>query len=135
MTVRETQQTGRRSDAVEAQMDVLIGYVLLGGVIVSVVLVVAGLVWHWASTGHVGVDYAIAPANLFDFVVTDVRQIASPHVRPRLLVSLGIAALMLTPYVRVLVALLFFAIAEHNWKYVAFTAFVLSVLTFSLFLR
>ncbi len=134
MKVRDDEHL-QRSAALEAKMDVLVGYVLLGGVIASVVLVIGGLVWHWGRTGELGVHYAIAPANLFDFVVTDVRQIASASVRPRLLVSLGIACLMLTPYVRVLVSLLFFAVAEHNWKYVAFTGFVLSVLTYSLFLR
>ncbi len=55
--------------------------------------------------------------------------------RPRLLVSLGIAALLLTPYLRVLASLLFFAFVEHNWKYSLFTGFVLAVLTYSLFLR
>jgi uncharacterized membrane protein len=54
---------------------------------------------------------------------------------PHCLISLGIAALMLTPYVRVLASLIFFAAVEHNGKYAAFTAFVLAVLTYSLFLR
>jgi hypothetical protein len=35
----------------------------------------------------------------------------------------------------VLASLLFFAFAEHNWKYTLFTGFVLAVLTYSLFLR
>jgi uncharacterized membrane protein len=56
-------------------------------------------------------------------------------VRPRLLISLGIVALLLTPYLRVLASMLFFAVVEHNWKYTAFTAFVLIVLTYSLVLR
>ena len=42
---------------------------------------------------------------------------------------------MLTPYVRVLVSILYFAFSERNWKYALFTGFVFSVLTFSLFLR
>ena len=49
-------------------MDALIGYVLLGGVVVSVVLIVAGLVWHWVNTGHLGVQYTIPKMNLFEFV-------------------------------------------------------------------
>ena len=43
--------------------------------------------------------------------------------------------LLLTPLVRVLASLLFFALAERNWKYALFTGFVLAVLTYSLFLR
>ena len=49
--------------------------------------------------------------------------------------SLGIAALMLTPYVRAGAPLAFFLLVERNWKYAAFTAFVLAVLSCSLFLR
>ena len=125
----------KRDDALDARMDVLVSYVLLTGVVTSVILVVLGLAWRWLNTGQLGVDYRISGMNLFEFVIDDLRQVTSAEVRPRLLVSLGIAALMLTPYVRVLASLLFFAFAEHNRKYVVFTGFVLSVLTFSLFLR
>ncbi len=116
-------------------MDALIGYLLLAGVVASVALIVAGLFWRWVNTGQVGVDYTICPMNLFAFVTTETRELALGNVRPRLLVSLGIAVLMLTPYLRVLASLLFFAFVERNWKYAAFTGFVLAVLTYSLFLR
>jgi uncharacterized membrane protein len=119
----------------EAAMDTLIGYVLLGGVVLSVVLIAAGLIWEWTRTGHLGIEYTIAKMNLFEFVVTDVCQVVSGMFGPRLLISLGIAALLLTPYVRVLASLLFFALVEHNGKYVVFTGFVLAVLSYSLFLR
>jgi uncharacterized membrane protein len=52
--------------------------------------------------------------------------------RPRLLVNLGIAVLMLTPYVRVLASMLYFMLVERNLKYGLFTAFVLAMLTYSL---
>ena len=42
--------------------------------------------------------------------------------------------LLLTPYVRVLASLLYFAFAARNWKYALFTGFVLAVLSYSLFL-
>ena len=69
------------------------------------------------------------------FVSLEIREAAAGHFRPRLWLNLGIAALPFMPYLRVLASLLFFAIAEHNWKYSAFTGFVLAVLTNSLFLR
>ncbi len=119
----------------EAAMDLIVGYVLLVGVVLSVVLVVMGLAWHWVVTGRLGVDYTISKMNLIEFVIADVRQVVLGPFRPRLLVSLGIATLLLTPYVRVLASMVFFALVEHNWKYSAFTGFVLAVLTYSLFLR
>ncbi len=116
-------------------MDDLVGYVLLGGVVASVALIVAGLVWRFINTGHWGMDYTIPKMNLFEFVTEEIVLVVRGQFRPRLLVSLGIAALLLTPYVRVLASLLFFAFVEGNWKYSLFTGFVLAVLTYSLFLR
>jgi uncharacterized membrane protein len=73
--------------------------------------------------------------NLFGFVTAEIRDLVGGQFRSRLLVSLGIAALLLTPYLRVLVSLLFFAFVEHNWKYSRFTGFVLAVPSHSLFFR
>jgi uncharacterized membrane protein len=135
MSQTDRKETTARSEAHQAAMDALVGYVLLGGVMLSVVLIVAGLVWHWIKAGHFGVEYTIAKMNLFEFVTQEIHELVAGQFRPRLLVSLGIAALMLTPYLRVLASFLFFALVERNWKYSAFTGFVLAVLTYSLFLR
>jgi uncharacterized membrane protein len=135
MTQTDHAQPPPPADARQGRMNVLVGYVLLGGVAISVALIVAGLAWHWIKTGNPTVQYQIPKMNLFEFVTTEARDLADGQLRPRLLVSLGIAALLLTPYLRVLVSLAFFAFAERNWKYALFTAFVLTVLTYSLFLR
>jgi uncharacterized membrane protein len=116
-------------------MEVLVGYILLIGVLTSMVFIVAGLVWHWARTGQLGIGYDISGMNFFEFVWRDVQLVAAVQFRPRLLVSLGIVALLLTPFVRVLASMIYFACVARNWKYTVFTAFVLSVLTYSLFLR
>jgi uncharacterized membrane protein len=116
-------------------METLVGYILLGGVLLSVALIVIGTAWHWGTAGRLGLDYPLAGGNLFQFILGDARQAASGVFRPRLLVSTGIIALMLTPYVRVAASMVYFAAAEHNWKYTLFTLFVFTVLTFSLLLR
>ncbi len=129
---------GKQVDAIsehEATMDVVVGYVLLIGVLLSMVLIALGVVWRYFNTGQLGMDYTIAGVNFFEFVLEDLRQMILGAFRPRLLVSLGIATLMLTPYVRVFASMLFLAVVEHNWKYTAFTAFVFAVLTYSLFSR
>ena len=119
----------------ESEMDAVVGYVLLIGVLLSMGLIATGVVWRWFNTGQLGLDYTIAGVNFFEFVLEDLRQVMLGAFRPRLLVSLGIATLMLTPFVRVFASMIFFAVVEHNWKYTAFTAFVFLVLTYSLFLR
>jgi uncharacterized membrane protein len=116
-------------------VEIIVGYILLVGVLVSMVLVTAGLIWHWIATGDLGLNYPLGGMNLFEFVLVDVRQVAANAVRPRVLVNLGIAVLMLTPYARVLASMLYFAFVERNGKYTLFTGFVFSVLTYSLFLQ
>ena len=116
-------------------MDTLVGYILQDGVLLSLALIVAGLFWVWLRTGRFALDYQVSGVNLFQFVVEEVRLVARGEVRPRLLVNLGIAVLMFTPFVRVAASVVYFMGFLKNWKYTLFTAFVLTVLTYSLFLR
>jgi uncharacterized membrane protein len=116
-------------------MEILVGYVLLIGVLLSLALIFAGLVWHVATAHQLGFEFEIAGTNLFRFVLTNLGQLAAYTVSPRLLISLGIIVLLLTPYVRVLTSMIYFAVVAHNWKYTLFTAFVLSILTYGLFLN
>ncbi len=119
----------------QQDMDLLIGYLLLYGVLLSLGLIVAGLCWRFLSTGHFSLDYQISGMNLFQFVVEEFREAALFHLRPRLLVNLGIGVLMLTPFLRVAASVVYFAGILRNWKYTLFTMIVLAVLSYSLFLR
>ena len=116
-------------------MELIVGYILQIGVLLSMILIAVGVVWRWFNTGNVGFDYVISGMNFFEFVLTDVQQIVAGTFRPRLFANLGIATLMLTPYVRVLASMLYFGFVERNRKYTVFTGFVFVVLTYSLFLR
>ena len=116
-------------------MESLVGYILLTGVLLSVALLVAGFVWRWVRAGTLRFEHSIAGMNFFEFILSTLQQTASQAFRPRLFLNMGIAILMLTPFVRVLASVFYFAFAEHNWKYTLFTGFVLGVLTYSLFLR
>jgi uncharacterized membrane protein len=118
-----------------ARMETLVGYILLIGVIATVILLSSGLLWHWLTTGSLRLDYTIAGMNLFEFVAAELGQVADGMIRPRLLVSLGIVVLLLTPYLRVAASFLYFALIAHDGKYAVFTGIVWSVLTYSLFLR
>jgi uncharacterized membrane protein len=117
------------------RMETLVGYILLAGVIATVILLTSGLLWHWLMTGNLQLDYTIAGMNLFEFAATELGRVAEGAIRPRLLVSLGIVALLLTPYLRVAASFLYFALIARDGKYAVFTGIVWSVLTYSLFLR
>ena len=116
-------------------METLIGNILSLGVLTSAAFLTAGILWRWINTGHPQLDYGISGTNLFEFWISDIRQVTCGAFRPRLLINLGIAVLMLTPYLRVLASMIYFAAIERNVKYTVFTGLVLCVLTYSLFLR
>jgi uncharacterized membrane protein len=119
----------------EIDMDLLVGYILLIGVLTSLVLVLAALIWRWKLTGNVEFDYQLSGLNFFQLIVSEVGLAVHGALRPRLLLTLGIVALMLTPFIRVLVSMVYFMAWLKDWKYSLFTAFVLATLTYSLFLR
>jgi uncharacterized membrane protein len=116
-------------------MDALVGYILMYGVAFSLLLICAALIWRWIDTGHLWFDYALSGMNLFQLIAVELSQALHTHLRPRLLLSLGIAVLMLTPFIRVLASVVYFLAVLKNWKYTLFTSIVLIVLTYSLFLR
>lgn len=126
---------GSSAESRQLEMDVLVGYILLSGVLLSMALIVAGLIWKFIQTGGVRFNYELAGMNLFQFVVSEIHLAVFGQMRPRLLVNMGIAVLMLTPFFRVLASVVYFFVILKNWKYTAFTVFVLLVLTGSLFLR
>ncbi len=116
-------------------MESLVGYILSIGVLLSAVLLLIGFVWHWARAGNLRFEHSIGGMNFFEFILSTFQKMTSQTLRPRLFLNLGIGILMLTPFVRVLASVFYFAFVEHNWKYTLFTGFVVTVLTYSLFLR
>ncbi len=127
------QAAARRAPA--ADMESLVGTILMVGVITSMTLILLGVIWHFAVNGNLTLDYTITGVNFFGFIVQIVQGLFSGAYRPRLLVRLGVVVLLLTPYLRVFASVGYFAFVEHNLKYSLFTLFVFSVLTYSLFLR
>jgi uncharacterized membrane protein len=123
----------RKNDPLD--MESLVGYILLTGVLLSVALLSVSFVWRWVRVGSLRFEHSIVGMNLFEFISSTLQKMASRAFRPRLFLNMGIGVLMLTPFVRVLASVVYFAFVEHNWKYTLFTVFVLSVLTYSLFLR
>jgi uncharacterized membrane protein len=116
-------------------MEILVGYILVAGVLLTVTLLAVGLVWHWARYRNLRFEYSIVGMNLFEFILSTLRQLSTHVTRPRFILNMGIGVLMLTPFVRVLASVFYFALIERNWKYTLFTGFVFCVLTYSLFLR
>jgi uncharacterized membrane protein len=119
--------------ATHASIEAAVGYILLGGVLLSVALIASGLAWHWVTTGQLQFEYPVDGMDLAQFIINDLQLLVVGPIRPRYLINLGIAVLVLTPYVRILISVLYFAFVERDWKYVFFTTVVFGVLTYSLF--
>jgi uncharacterized membrane protein len=117
------------------KMDVLVGYILLIGVLLSVTLVICGTLWNLAVTHTLTTEFTIVGQNYFGFMTSSLKQLFTGALNPHLLVSLGIITLMFTPYLRVAASVIYFAFVAQNLKYTLFTLFVFTVLTYSLFLR
>ena len=121
----------------EDRFDPAIGYVLIVGVAMSLVLETSGILLYYFSYGHFNIleerSLFIHGRNFFDFVI-ELFQGGSMGKKAVFLMSLGVVILVLTPYVRVLMSVVYFA-REKNTKYILITLFVLILLTMSLAFR
>ena len=122
----------------ETKLETIISYLLIVGVVLSLALEIAGIVIFYKSHGNLDIllqDKAmfIKGRDFFSFLY----QLFGGESRQNtgvFLMTLGVAALILTPFVRVIASALYFAWRKDT-KYVLITAFVLIPLTVSLALH
>lgn len=119
----------------DIDIEVLVSSVLITGVVVSMALILLGLIWHYLITATLNISYKLPMENFFSLFVATFREVFISGLNPSISVTLGIIVLMLTPYIRILSSVIYFAVVEKNVKYTVFTMFVLSALSYSLFLR
>jgi uncharacterized membrane protein len=116
-------------------MERVVGRILFAGVSVSVCCLAAGLLWQWASIGQPRFDYELPHTHIARFLLGELTAVVHGRVSPARLINLGILALLLTPYLRVVLSMVYFVAIERNYKYGIITGFVGTILTYSLFSR
>jgi uncharacterized membrane protein len=103
-------------------------------VAISLVLETIGILLYYLSYRHFNISSErtlfIHGRNFFDFML-ELFKGDYAGKSTVFLMSLGVVILILTPYVRVLMSVLYFA-WEKNAKYILITLFVLVLLTISL---
>lgn len=109
------------------QAELVISYVLRGGVLVSAAIILAGVIAFYR-------DYLTTPerapsVTAFPHTLPDVAA-GLAHGDPLAIIALGLLVLLITPVVRVAVSIIAFAL-ERDWRYVAITALVLLILLVS----
>ena len=118
----------------EHRFDQAIGYVLITGVVISLLVEATGILLYYLSYSHFKISSErtlfIHGKDFFDFVI-ELFKGDYAGKRAVFLMSVGVVILILTPYIRVLMSVLYFA-WEKNTKYIFITLFVLLLLTISL---
>jgi uncharacterized membrane protein len=114
-----------------------IGYLLVFGVVTSLVLVGIGILFFYFDFGRLAISEKkamfLCEQNFFAFL-WDFSRGGNVQGRGIWLMTLGIAILILTPYARVIMSVVYF-IAMRDIKYTLITLFVLVLLTLSLLLH
>lgn len=122
-------------DPTGGQMERLIGWVLVVGVVASVTLIVGGSLWELVRAGHLVRNDRLSGMNVAALAASELGRLLAGELEPRLFVDLGVVVLLLTPFARVLASVFYFAAHERNLKYTVITLTVLAVLSYSLFVR
>ena len=112
-------------------LQVGIGWILRAGVAVSLVVESAGLLLNYLQTGSTSPPEWPAPGGNFFGFTSSVLASISTQADPASIAGLGIAILVLTPYVRIIAAVVYYAV-EKDWTYAVITVTVLGIVTLGL---
>lgn len=122
------------SNGDESRLEIAISYLLAGGVVTSLFLEIIGMVSFYHIYGHLHItekkEMFIRGEDFFRLIY-GLLEGNYGQKGTVFLMTLGITILILTPYVRVILSVLYFA-WRKNIKYMLITVVVLMVLTTSL---
>lgn len=128
---------GEKLGSGESKLETAISYLLIVGVIASLVLELAGIALLYHSYGNLAISQDpslfIRGRDFFSFIYEQFTG-SHPAGAGIFLMTAGIIVLILTPYIRLVASVVYFAI-EKNTRYVVITLFVLIVVTLSLALH
>jgi uncharacterized membrane protein len=121
----------------DSKLETSISYLLITGIIISLVLEIVGLVILCFTNHSVAIsqseDVFIQGHDFFTFIAQQLWGNHSQGVGAQL-ITLGIIMLILTPFIRLIASVIYFG-WRKNLKYVLITLFVLIVITLSLALH
>jgi uncharacterized membrane protein len=119
----------------EEKLEVGISYILVIGVIASVVVESIGIAGYYHLNGNLDIIFApglaLKGTDFFSYTGAAVQAFVKGSWTPFHILGLGMVLLMITPYMRVVASVVYFGWAR-NLKYLLITIFVLVVLTASL---
>jgi uncharacterized membrane protein len=111
-----------------------ISWILRAGVGLSLLFETAGLLLNYANTGQTSLtlsaQWVARGGNFFGFVTSVIGSLTK-GADPVSITGLGIAVLVLTPYLRIIAAVVYYVMAK-DWNYVAITTVVFGIITLGL---
>ena len=124
------------------KLESTISYVLIGGVVLSMILITIGLLSYYVPRGlsaqpHVTTKWQMGGSNFFAFIDNFISQLSSSASTTHFpsnaikIMALGLVILIIIPFVRVFASVIFFGLSR-DYKYFLITSFVLITLTVSL---
>jgi uncharacterized membrane protein len=126
--------TSSRKDLGASSFELAISYLLAVGVVASLFFLGLGMILFYLDFGHWAISEKKAlflrEKDFFHFL-WDLLKGQSLQEKATWVMTLGIALLILTPYLRVLLSVFYF-IAKRDRKYAVITLFVFLLLTASL---
>jgi uncharacterized membrane protein len=118
-----------------ARLEAMISYILITGVVASLVLEAAGLFLFYREHATLAISYdrrlILHAHDFFEFLAGLFTSHAAGGDGAYQLMALGMAILILTPYARAVLSVVYFA-SRRDFTYLAVTLFVLIVLTASM---
>jgi uncharacterized membrane protein len=108
----------------DTRIETIIGNLLRAGVILAALLVAAGGAWYLVDRGGAELAYG-------HFAESGGIRAMLTLPGPEVVILAGLLVLIATPVARVIFSMAAFAL-ERDWEYVALTAVVLGVLTYSI---
>lgn len=121
----------------ESKLETIVSYILITGVIISVLLEIIGIGLFYRTYGNVQISQSetvfISGLNFFTFIFDQLQRLLVSQ-NAIMFMTLGLIILILTPYIRAITSVIYFAWKKDR-KYIWLTLFVLIVLTASLVLH
>lgn len=113
-------------------LEPLVSAILRNGMLLGVGCIVASVVAQWIG-GVTDLGPPPHTTSLSKLLLEDWRQYGRHGSWARPLLDAGVAAVLVTPYVRVWASFVYFIWVERRWRQALFTALVLVILTLILF--
>lgn len=122
----------------EEKLELAISYILIIGVAASVAVESIGIVDYYFMNRSMEItfqpEFALKGANIFTYTRTVLSTLLSGELTRYNILGLGVAIMVMTPYVRVWASVIYFSIVK-NPKYFFITGIVLVILTVSMLLH